>query len=448
MTDFRNFIDGRWVETGKTFDNRDPVDNRLIGRVHEAGDAEVDAAVRAAKAALRGPWGALKTQQRVELLHAVADGITRRFDDFVDAEIADTGKPYDLANHLDIPRGAANFKIFADLIRNVPNETFDLETPDGGHALIYGVRVPRGVIGVICPWNLPLLLLTWKVAPALAFGNTVVMKPSEVTPSTATLLAEVADQAGLPAGVLNLTHGFGPGSAGEFLTTHPDIDGITFTGESATGATIMRAVAPGVKPVSFELGGKNAALVFADADFDAAVDGVTRSVFANCGQVCLCTERVYVERPIYERFVAALAARARDMRIGWPLDPATEMGPLVSREHREKVLSYFALAREEGATVVAGGGVPVFGDARDAGAYVQPTIWTGLKEDARCIKEEVFGPVCHVAPFDTEEEAIRLANDTRYGLAAAVWTQNLTRGHRVAQAMKVGLAWRTVRHRP
>ena len=293
-------------------------------------------------------------------------------------------------------------------------------------------------MGVISPWNLPLLLLTWKVAPALAFGNTVIMKPSEVTPSTATLLAEVARDTGLPPGVLNLVHGFGPGSAGEFMTTHPDIDGITFTGESATGAAIMRAVAPGVKPVSFELGGKNAALVFADADFDAAVEGTARSVFANCGQVCLCTERVYVERPIYERFVAALAERAQALRIGWPDDPATGMGPLVSREHREKVLSYFALAREEGATVVTGGGIPEFGDARDAGAYVQPTIWTGLPETARCIKEEVFGPVCHVAPFDTEEEAIRLANDTRYGLAAAVWTQNLTRGHRVAQAMKVG----------
>lgn len=236
--------------------------------------------------------------------------------------------------------------------------------------------------------------------------------------------------------MLNLTHGFGPGSAGEFITTHPDIDGITFTGESATGAAIMRAVAPGVKPVSFELGGKNAALVFADADFEAAVDGTARSVFANCGQVCLCTERVYVERPIYERFVAALAERARALRIGWPGDPQTGMGPLVSREHRDKVLAYFALAREEGATVVTGGGVPMFGDARDAGAYVEPTIWTGLPETARCIKEEVFGPVCHVAPFDTEEEAIRLANDSRYGLAAAVWTQNLTRGHRVAQAMK------------
>ena len=193
--------------------------------------------------------------------------------------------------------------------------------------------------------------------------------------------------------MLNLTHGFGPGSAGEFITTHPDIDGITFTGESATGAAIMRAVAPGVKPVSFELGGKNAALVFADADFEAAVDGTARSVFANCGQVCLCTERVYVERPIYERFVAALAERARALRIGWPGDPQTGMGPLVSREHRDKVLAYFALAREEGATVVTGGGVPMFGDARDAGAYVEPTIWTGLPETARCIKEEVFGPV-------------------------------------------------------
>ena len=436
----RNYIDGRFEDGASTFDKHSPVDGRRVAQVHEAGREQVERALRAAQRALPA-WAALPVAERTDYLLALADGIERRFDDFLQAEIGDTGKPVGWAGKIDIPRGAANFRTFAELARTLDMESYMTDTPDGGQALNYAYRKPLGVVGVISPWNLPLLLLTWKVAPALAFGNTVIMKPSEVTPSTATLLAEVAGEAGLPAGVLNLVHGFGPGSAGEFITTHPDIDGITFTGESSTGATIMRAVAPGVKPVSFELGGKNAALVFADADFEAAVDGVTLSVFANCGQVCLCTERVYVERPIYERFVQALAERARGLRIGWPLEPDTEMGPLVSREHREKVLSYFELARQEGATVVAGGGVPEFGDARDQGAYVQPTIWTGLPEHARCIKEEVFGPVCHVAPFDTEEEAIRLANDTRYGLAAAVWTQNLSRGHRVAQAMKAGLAW-------
>lgn len=436
----RNYIDGRFEDGASTFDKHSPVDGALIAQAHEASREQVDRAVAAAHRALPA-WAALPVGQRTDHLLALADGISRRFDDFLQAEIGDTGKPVSWASQIDIPRGAANFRAFAELARTLDMESYMTDTPDGRQALNYAYRKPLGVVGVISPWNLPLLLLTWKVAPALAFGNTVIMKPSEVTPSTATLLAEVAHDTGLPPGVLNLTHGFGPGSAGEFITTHPDIDGITFTGESATGAAIMRAVAPGVKPVSFELGGKNAALVFADADFEAAVDGTARSVFANCGQVCLCTERVYVQRPVYERFVAALAERARALRIGWPNDADTGMGPLVSREHREKVLSYFALAREEGATVVTGGGVPVFGDARDAGAYVQPTVWTGLPESARCIKEEVFGPVCHVAPFDTEEEAIRLANDTRYSLAAAVWTQDLTRGHRVAQAMKAGLAW-------
>ena len=441
MTDFRNFINGQWVATGNTFDNRDPVDNRLVGRVHEAGDAEIDAAVRAAKAALRGPWGQLKTQQRVELLHAVADGINRRFDDFVDAEIADTGKPYALASHLDIPRGAANFKIFADLIRNVPNETFDLETPDNGHALNYGVRVPRGVIGVICPWNLPLLLMTWKVGPALACGNTVVVKPSEDTPGTATLLGEVMNEVGVPAGVYNVVHGRGPGSAGENLTRHPLVDGITFTGETRTGEAIMQAAAVGVRPVSFELGGKNAGIVFADADFDKAVAGIARAAFDNTGQVCLGTERVYVQRPIFERFVAALGERARGFTLGRPKDPGVNLGPLISQRHRDKVLGYYNRAREEGATVVAGGGVPDMPGELAAGAWVQPTVWTGLPETSAVIQQEIFGPCCHVAPFDTEEEAIALANATPYGLAASVWTTNVGTAHRMGRALEVGICW-------
>jgi aminomuconate-semialdehyde/2-hydroxymuconate-6-semialdehyde dehydrogenase len=441
MTDFRNFINGEWVATDKTFDNRDPVDNRLIGRIHEAGDAEVDAAVRAAKAALRGPWGNLKTQQRVELLHAVADGIIRRFDEFVDAEIADTGKPYDLASHLDIPRGAANFKIFADLVRNIPNETFDLETPDGGHALNYGVRVPRGVIGVICPWNLPLLLMTWKVGPALACGNTVVVKPSEDTPATATLLGEVMNEVGVPPGVYNVVHGRGPGSAGEKLTRHPLVDGITFTGETRTGEAIMQAAAVGVRPVSFELGGKNAGIVFADADFDKAVAGIARAAFDNTGQVCLGTERVYVQRPIFDRFVAALGERARGFKLGRPKDPGVNLGPLISQRHRDKVLGYYARAREEGATVVAGGGVPDMPDDLAGGAWIQPTVWTGLPESSAVIQQEIFGPCCHIAPFDTEEEAVALANATPYGLAASVWTSNVGTAHRMGQALEVGICW-------
>ncbi|KDP86478.1 betaine-aldehyde dehydrogenase [Cupriavidus sp. SK-3] len=441
MKEFKNFINGEWVATNRQFDDRNPVDNSLIARVHEAGQAEVDAAVAAARQALKGPWGKMTVARRVEILHAVADGINRRFDDFLQAEIADTGKPLSLASHVDIPRGAANFKVFADLIKNVPAESFAMATPDGGEAINYAVRSPRGVIGVVCPWNLPLLLMTWKVGPALACGNTVVVKPSEETPATATLLGEVMNEAGVPPGVYNVVHGFGPDSAGAFLTAHPDVNGITFTGETRTGEAIMKAAANGVRPVSFELGGKNAGIVFADADFDKAVAGITRSAFENSGQVCLGTERVYVQRPIFARFVAALKARAEGLRIGRPGDEGVNMGPLVSLEHRAKVLSYYKKAAEAGATVVTGGGVPEMPGALAEGAWVQPTIWTGLPEDAAVIREEIFGPCCHIAPFDTEEEVIRLANDTPYGLAATVWTSNLGTAHRMGSALDVGICW-------
>jgi aminomuconate-semialdehyde/2-hydroxymuconate-6-semialdehyde dehydrogenase len=267
------------------------------------------------------------------------------------------------------------------------------------------------------------------------------VKPSEETPATATLLAEVMKAAGIPDGVYNVVHGFGPNSAGEFLTQHNDVNAVTFTGESQTGAAIMRTVAASVKPVSFELGGKNAAIIFADCDFEEAVNEISDAVFLNTGQVCLCAERVYVERAIYDRFVDALKRKAERLRLGSPLEKTTDLGPLISAQHREKVLSYCRLAREEGATLVTGGSIPKFGNALDQGFYVQPTIYTGLPESARCVKEEIFGPVCHVAPFDTEEEAVSMANDTKYGLAASIWTMNLKRGHRVAQQMNVGITW-------
>lgn len=436
-----NFINGEFVATDKWFDNRTPTSNAVIGQVAEAGKAEVDAAVAAARAALKGPWGSMPLAKRVELLEALVGEITRRFDEFLEAECADTGKPMSLASHIDIPRGAANFKVFADVVKNVPTEFFEMATPDGRGAINYGFRKPVGVVGVICPWNLPLLLMTWKVGPALACGNTVVVKPSEETPRTAALLGEVMNQVGIPKGVYNVVHGFGPGSAGEFVTTHPGIDAITFTGETRTGEVIMKAAAKGARPVSLEMGGKNAAIVFADADFDAAIEGTLRSAFANCGQVCLGTERVYVERSIFDKFVAALKAGAEQMKIGVPQDKDSGMGPLISKEHQAKVLSYYRLAVEEGATVVTGGGVPDMpGDLKD-GCWVQPTIWTGLPETARVIKEEIFGPCCHIAPFDSEEEVLAKANDNEYGLATAIWTRDLARAHRVAQRMEVGISW-------
>src|SRR5580704_14536836 len=323
-------VDGEFITTAKSFANTDPVDGSTLCSVSEADAALVDRAVQAARAALRGPWGRLSLAERCALLRKVADRIEARFAEFVSAEIADTGKTLKQASSLDIPRGAANFRAYADLALARPSECFETATPDGRGALNYSVHKPVGVVAVIAPWNLPFLLLTWKVAPALACGNTVVAKPSEETLSSATLLAQVMQEAGVPPGVFNLVHGFGPKSAGEALVSHPDVNAIAFTGESATGSAIMKGAADSVKALSFELGGKNAALVFADADFEAALAGTVRSVFSNCGQVCLCSERVYVERSIFERFTEALTARARGLKIGGPYEGA-DIGPLISR---------------------------------------------------------------------------------------------------------------------
>lgn len=437
----RHFIDGEFVASPQTFANVSPVDGRVLGQVCEADRSQVDRAVTAAKAAQSGPWADYSASQRADLLLRIAAGIEARFEAFVAAEVADTGRPVQQARTLDVARAVQNFRTFAELLRQSGGEIFEMRGADGNDVFSYSVRKPHGVVAIISPWNLPLLLLTWKVAPALACGNSVVVKPSEDTPSSATLLAEVMRDAGVPAGVFNLVHGFGPNSAGEFLTAHRDVDAITFTGESRTGATIMKAAAEGVREVSFELGGKNAAVVFADCDFDAAVAGVLRASFTNAGQVCLCSERVYVERPIYQRFVAALKAGAEQLKIGYPDEDGVNMGSLISHKHRDKVLGYFQLALEEGATLVSGGGIPQFGDARDQGAYVQPTIWTDLPDHARCLREEVFGPVCHISPFDTEDEVLRRVNDSAYGLATALWTRDLKRAHQLSRRFRVGMVW-------
>ncbi|MEM5318471.1 2-hydroxymuconic semialdehyde dehydrogenase [Paraburkholderia sp. JHI869] len=441
MKQYLNYVNGKWVESPKTFDDISPVDGSLVATVHEASRELVNEAVSAGHRALAGEWGRTSAAQRVVLLRRIADEMERRQDDFLAAEMADTGKPLAMASSIDVPRGIANFRAFADMLATAPLDSHRLDLPEGAYALNYAARKPLGVVGVISPWNLPLLLLTWKVAPALACGNSVVVKPSEETPGSATLLAEVMEAAGVPAGAFNLVHGFGPNSAGEFVASHPDISAITFTGESRTGSAIMRAAAEGVKPVSFELGGKNAAIIFADCDFEKMLDGMMRALFLNSGQVCLCSERVYVERSIFDRFCTALVERIKAMKVDWPHDPDTHMGPLISAKHRDKVLSYFQLAREEGATFLAGGRVPDFGDKRDLGAWVEPTVITGLSDDARSVREEIFGPICHVAPFDNEREVIARANDTRYGLAATIWTSNLSRAHRVGEAMRVGISW-------
>ncbi|WP_439532723.1 2-hydroxymuconic semialdehyde dehydrogenase [Polymorphobacter sp.] len=438
MAVLRNFIGGRFVDGGARFEDVNPATGAVIAEVCEADAEIVDAAVSAARAAMDGDWGQSHAEARARMMERIADGIEARADEFVAAEVADTGRPIAVAEALDVARGAANFRAFAAMARAEGGESF--ETPGGGvnprGAVNYSIRRPLGVVAAICPWNLPLLSMSWKVAPALACGNAVVAKPSEETPATATLLAEVMASVGVPDGVFNLVHGFGEGSAGGFMTAHSQVDAISFTGETATGEAIMRQAAKGVRPVSFELGGKNPAIVFADCDFEAAVAGVARSSFFNSGQVCLCTERVYVERGIYEQFVAALVRAVDAYVIGDPLDRATTMGPLTSETHRTRVLGYFEVARGEGAEVLTGGGVPDL-----AGAYVLPTVWAGLSNSARILQEEVFGPVCHVMPFDGEDEAVALANDTKFGLAASIWTRDVGRAARVAGQVKVGLTW-------
>lgn len=435
-----SFINGVYVDSEEQRNITSPVTGELITPYSVATDAQIDEAVAAARAALTGEWGAMGIQQRVDILYKVADGIEARFDDFLQAECLDTGKPYSLARHIDIPRGAANFRIFADTIKNVADEAFHMPTPDGTGALNYTVRKPKGVIGVIGPWNLPLLLMTWKIGPALACGNTVIVKPSEETQLTMTMLGEVMNEAGVPKGVFNTV--LGPGSrVGDKLISHPGLDAITFTGSTATGQRVAEAASVGLRDASLELGGKNPAIVFADADIDKALEGTMRSVFANCGQVCLGTERIYVQRPIFDEFVARLKAGAEALKLGRPEDPETTMGPLISASHRDKVLRYYQQAVEQGATVITGGGVPDMSAELAGGNWVEPTIWTGMAEDATPMVEEIFGPCCHVTPFDTEEEAVAMANNSPYGLASSVWTENASRAHRVGAKMEVGISW-------
>lgn len=440
-TTLANFIDGAFVTTGQTFDNISPVDGSIVNRVHEAGAAEVDAAVKAARTALHGPWGQLSDLERASLLRRVAELIESRFDEFLAAEQADTGKPITWASSVDIPRAAGNFNAFAESKFHHADEAFHTTLGDGSRLLNYTHRRPLGVIAAIVPWNLPLLLLTWKVAPALACGNAIVVKPSEFTPTTATLLAQVMHDAGIPHGVFNLVQGFGPSSAGQYLIEHPDIDGITFTGGTTTGAVVMSAASKSLIPVSLELGGKNAAIVFPDADLGAVIDGITRSTFANAGQVCLCTERIYVHQDVFDEVTERLARSAQDQILGDPTDPATTMGPLIGRSHREKVQRAFTTALDEGATLVTGGKIPKFGSSLDDGAWILPTVLTGLPNDARTQTEEIFGPVCHVTSFAAEDSAIELVNSSRYGLAASVWSNDVARAHRVAQGLDTGIAW-------
>ena len=438
MITLRHFIGGEFSDssTGETFESISPIDNTAIATVARGGTSDVDRAVRAARQAFEA-WAGMDPAERRRILFRVADGIEARLDELAEWEVRDMGKPIGAARTKDIPRSAHNFRFFAEAAEHAATKAFS-KPWDG--VLTYELREPLGVVGAISPWNFPLMLLTWKVAPALAYGCTVVAKPAEQSPVTATLLAEICRDAGLPDGVFNLVHGFGPDEAGEALVRHPDVDGITFTGESATGKAIMAAAAPTLKKLSFELGGNSPNIVCADADLDKAVAGSLKGIFTNQGEVCLAGARLLVERPIYDEFVARMVDGAERYVVGNPLDPATGMGPLVTREHMEKVLSYIDLAGEEGAKLMTGG-YRLTEDALASGNFVAPTIFADADNHMRSCQDEIFGPVEMIIPFDEIDGAIEMANDSRYGLAAMVWTTNVNTAHKVAREVRAGTMW-------
>jgi aminomuconate-semialdehyde/2-hydroxymuconate-6-semialdehyde dehydrogenase len=425
-------IDGQQREavSGERFTTVDPWPREAYAEVALGGAADADLAVRAARRAFdEGPWPRMGFAERGALLHRLADLIEANADALALADTTDMGKPISDARGKDVPRAALNYRFFADHARLATGDALPM---DGGHHA-YSRFEPAGVVAAVAPWNFPLMLESWKVAPALAWGNTVVLKPAEDTPASATLMARLALEAGLPPGVLNVLHGYGPASAGAALTEHPGVDRITFTGESATGRVIARAAAANLVPVSLELGGKGANLVFDDADLDGAVDWSVKAVFSNAGQVCLAGSRLYVQRGIYAAFMDRFVTAAQALVAGDPKDPATQLGPLASQEHYKKVRSYLDGIEADGGTVRTGG----LGE----GWTVLPTVVEGAPPDARVCREEVFGPVVTVTPFGTDTEAVTLANDTRYGLNAMVFTQDLSRAHRVSAQMRAGTVW-------
>jgi aminomuconate-semialdehyde/2-hydroxymuconate-6-semialdehyde dehydrogenase len=434
----RNFIGGDFVgpASGKYLDNIEPATGKPYSQVADSDLRDVELAVAAAEKAFPD-WSRASGADRSRILLRIADLIERDLDKFARAESIDTGKPLSLARTLEIPRAASNFRFFATAILHTENEAHVTDNI----AFNYTLRQPRGVVGLISPWNLPLYLLSWKIAPAIAVGNTAIAKPSELTPMTAYLLSEVCREAGLPPGVLNIVHGTGQ-NVGAPITEHPKVGTISFTGGTVTGRRVAEACAPLFKKVSLELGGKNPNIIFTDADMPAAIAGSVRSSFANQGQVCLCGSRVFVERPGYEDFVENFIAATSKLKLGDPLDEKTDQGAIVSRMQLEKVKFYVELARQEGGKIALGGKLPEPPNERcREGYFFPPTVITHLPAACRTNREEIFGPVVTITPFDNEEEVIAYANDVDYGLSSTVWTQNLSRAHRIAEKIHAGTVW-------
>jgi aminomuconate-semialdehyde/2-hydroxymuconate-6-semialdehyde dehydrogenase len=433
-----NFIGGQFAGPvgGDYLDNIEPATGKPYSRVADSDERDVELAVTAAEKAFPA-WSRTPAADRSRILLKIADLIERDLEKLARAESIDTGKPLSLARMLDIPRAASNFRFFATAILHTESEAHVTD----GVAFNYTLRQPRGVVGLISPWNLPLYLLSWKIAPALACGNTAVAKPSELTPMTAYLLCELCREAGLPDGVLNVIQGTGP-KVGAPITAHSKVGTISFTGGTVTGRKVAEASAALFKKVSLELGGKNPNIIFADADQSAAIAGSLRSSFANQGQVCLCGSRVFVERSAYPEFVRRFIGAASRLRVGDPLDAGTDQGAIVSKTQLDKVAFYVDLAKEEGGRIALGGSAPSPVNERcQSGYFFQPTVITDLPVSCRVNREEIFGPVVTITPFDNEEEVIGYANDNDYGLASSVWTQNLSRAHRVAEQIHTGTVW-------
>jgi len=437
MVTIENYIGGGMVQPASReyLDNFEPATGTVYSQIPDSDDRDVNLAVDAARTAFPG-WSLTPPEARFEILMRLVSLIERDAEELARAESIDNGKPLSLARVMDIPRAASNFRFYATAAMHMANESHETV----GQAINYTLRQPLGVVGCISPWNLPLYLFTWKIAPAIAAGCTVVAKPSEVTPMTAYMLSTLCIEAGMPAGVLNIVHGLGP-KVGASIVAHRDVKAISFTGGTKTGEDIARTAAPMFKKLSLELGGKNPNIIFADCNYDQALETTVRSSFANQGQICLCGSRIFIERPIYERFKNDLVSRALEMNIGDPLDEATNLGAIVSEPHMQKILSYIELARSEGGTVLTGGNQVTLNGRCANGYFVEPTVIEGLSHDCRTNQEEIFGPVVSLMPFDDENEVINYANSVRYGLSATVWTENLSRAHRVSALLESGIVW-------